>query len=143
MKMLKTCFCLVFASIILIFLIYYFTGNNMDLYGDWIVQATEVNVEWYDYKGIHHLGTLSDSEKAELNILLEDVGEKRKLFLFPESRTGISYNIYCNGIKDVQYTIKNSGIIVVQNMNFPYQYSIWNINQEKVNEIIKYIENTA
>ena len=143
MKMLKTRFCLVFASIILIFLIYYFTGNNMDLYGDWIVQATEVNVEWYDYKGIHHLGILSDSEKAELNILLEDVGEKRKLFLFPESRTGISYNIYCNGIKDVQYTIKNSGIIVVQNMNFPYQYSIWNINQEKVNEIIKYIENTA
>ena len=64
-------------------------------------------------------------------------------FLFPESRTGISYNIYCNGIKDVQYTIKNSEIIVVQNMNFPYQYSIWNINQEKVNEIIKYIENTA
>jgi len=66
---------------------------------------------------------------------------KRKLFTSPETRAGeINYSIYCYGVKEVQYTVKGSGIIIVQIMNFPYQYSIWKINQEKTDEIINYIK---
>lgn len=113
----------------------------MSLNGDWIIQATEVNIEWYDYQGIQHLEKLSNSDKAELINQLENISEKHKLFYPPESRTGeLNYNIYCYGVKKVHYTVKSLGIVIVQNMNFPYQYSIWNINQESANEIIDYIK---
>lgn len=113
----------------------------MRLCEDWIVKATKIDIEWYDYQGIQHLEKLSDSDKTGLAIQIGNVSEKRKLFFPTESRSGEQkYNIYCYGVKEVQFTLKGSGIIIVQNMNFPYQYSIWKINQEKADEIINYIK---
>jgi hypothetical protein len=95
-----------------------------------------------DYQGIQHSEKLSDSEKAGLVNQLENISEKHKLFYPPQSRAGeLNYNIYCYGVKKVHYTVKSSGIVIVQNMNFPYQYSIWNINQESITELINYIKN--
>lgn len=142
MKMLKKQFLFAFSAIILTFLVLYYIWNHMSFYGDWIVQATEVNKEWYDYQGIQHTEKLPDSEKAGLINQLEKISEKHKLFYPAQSRTGeLNYNIYCYGLKKVHYTIKSSGIVIVQNMNFPYQNSIWNINQESITEIINYIKN--
>ncbi len=142
MKMLRKHFLFALSAIILIFLVLYYIWNNMSLYGDWIIQATEVNIEWYDYQGFKHLEKLSNSDKAELVNQLENISEKHKLFYPPKSRTGeLNYNIYCYGVKKVHYTMKSSGVVIVQNMNFPYQYSIWNINQESIAGIINYIKN--
>ncbi len=141
MIMLKKYFWFVFSIIFLIFLVLYFIGYNMSLSGDRIVQATEVDIEWYDYQGIQHLKKLLDSEKNGLAIQLGNVSEKHKLFLPLESRTGeLSYNIYCYGVEDVQYTVKGSGIIIVQNRSLPYEYTIWKINQEEADKIISYIK---
>lgn len=141
MKMLKKHFLFALSAIILFFLILYYIWSNMSLYGDWIIQAAEVDIEWYDYQGIQHSEKLSSSQKAELVNQLEKISEKHKLLFPSESRTGeLNYNIYCYGVKKVHYTVKSSGIIIVQNMNFPYQYSIWDINQISTNEIIYYIK---
>jgi len=141
MKMFKKHFLFALSAIILFFLILYYIWSNMSLYGDWIIQATEVDIEWYDYQGIRHSEKLSSSQKPELVNQLEKISEKHKLFYPSESRTGeLNYNIYCYGVKKIHYTVKSSGIIIVQNMNFPYQYSIWDINQKNTNEIIYYIK---
>lgn len=134
--------CYLFCGfIILFFIIFYIIWNNMKPYGPWMDQATEIKIEWYDYQGIKHQGQLSSSEKLNLNTKLEAINEKHKLFFLPESRTGeLSYNIYYYGIKEVQYTIKSSGILIVQSMSFPYQRSAWKVDQEKTDEMIGYIK---
>ena len=51
----------------------------------------------------------------------------------------MSYNIYYYGTKDVQYTVKSSGKLIVQGMRFPYQRSVWKVSQEETDDLIEYI----
>lgn len=137
----KRCY-LFFGFAILFIIVFYIIWNNMKPYGPWMDQAAEVTIDWYDYQGIKHQGQLSNSEKLDLNTKLEGINEKHKLLFLPESRAGeLSYNIYYYGTKEVQYTVKSSGNLIVQNMNFPYQRSAWKISQEKTDEMIEYIKN--
>lgn len=131
----------VFGFIILFFIVLYMIWNNMKPYGSWLDQAAVVKIDWYDYKGIKHQGQLSNLEKLDLNTKLEGINEKHKLLFLPDSRTGeVSYNIYYYGTKDVQYTVKSSGKLIVQSMRFPYQRSVWKVSQEETDDMIEYIK---
>ena len=53
-------------------------------------------------------------------------------------KTKESSNYY--GTKDVQYTVKISGKLIVQSMRFPYQRSVWKVSQEETDGMIEYIK---
>lgn len=132
---------LIFAAILLIVTIF-FLWNNMKLYEDWMDEATNVYVTWFDYQGVKHSRQLSNTNIGIINAYLESIDNPQKIFWRDKPRAGSSnYMIYYYGKKDIQYTIKSSGIIVVQNMNFPYQFSMWEIDKEITDEIIEYIKN--
>ena len=54
------------------------------------------------------------------------------------AKTKESSNYY--GTKDVQYTVKSSGKLIVQGMRFPYQRSVWKVSQEETDDMIEYIK---
>ena len=53
-------------------------------------------------------------------------------------KTKESSNYY--GSKDVRYTVKSSGKLIVQSMRFPYQRSVWKVSQDETDDMIEYIK---
>ena len=114
--------------------------NSMNLHGNWLEQADGADIEWYDIKGIRHFDTLSDSQIDTLVSQLNKIAVEQKLYFLPASRSGEqSYKINFHGSQNVTYTVKSSGLIIVQNQGVPYQHSIWKIGQTGVDELINLI----
>lgn len=139
MKIVKRWYFIIIA-IVLLLGVAYIIWNSMNLQGNWLKQADEVDIEWYDIKGIRHFYKLSDSQKDTLATQLNEIVVEQKLYFLPASRSGEqSYKIYYHGTQNVIYTVKSSGLLIVQNQGFPYQHSIWKIRQMNVDEFIEFI----
>ena len=131
----KKLLCVILTSILCL-LIVYLLWDNMSLKGDWLDSDT-VSVEWYDYKGIYHYQTLTETERSRLTQLIKDINTK-KIYITPQSRSGErSYNIDYSGKRSIRYTVKSSGLIIISNNEFPFQHSFWEIGDDAV--IIQYI----
>lgn len=129
----------IFAAILLVATIF-FLWNNMKLYEAWMDEATNVYVTWFDYQGIKYYRRLSNTNIGIINAHLKSIDTPKKIWRDKPRAGNSNYTIYYYGKKNIQYTIKSSGIIVVQNMNFPYQSSMWEIDKEITDEIIDYIK---